>query len=499
MAVETIFEEVFALRRSGVLMHMTSLPSPGGIGTLGRAAFDFVDFMERAGLSVWQMLPVGPTGYGESPYQSTSTHAGNPMLIDLPALVDEGLLIAALPEVGGEAAAVDFAAVRRDKERLLRLSFAQSYEGVRRDVEAFADAHQPLNLYALYAAVKEHFGGAMWSKWPLEYRDRRTVSEAPHRPAMAFHLYCQWLFFRQWRALKEYANARGIALFGDMPIYVAEDSADTWAEPRLFQLARDGTPKRVAGVPPDYFSADGQRWGNPLYNWRSMRLSGFRWWLNRLRSAADMFDWLRIDHFIGFANYYSIPASSPTAREGKWVNAPGNALFRRVSREVPELHIIAEDLGEVGPRVKKLIARFGFPGMKVLQFGFDSDEENPHFPGNIEQNCVVYTGTHDNDTTVGWWDKAAEPVRQFARRVLPAMDTIPDAMIECALRSIADTAVVPMQDFLHLGGEARMNYPGTTGGNWLWRMRPGAADDALASKIRALNDRTGRTAHRPPQ
>ncbi len=483
------------MRRSGVLLHITSLPSPGGIGTLGRAAYDFVDFMERAGLSIWQMLPVGPTGYGESPYQSTATHAGNPMLIDLDTLVREGLLRAELPKGDGDPAAVDFAAVRREKDALLRLSFEQSFKRVRGEVAAFIEgnpAGKQLEIFALYAAIKARFGGAMWTKWPAEYRDFRRVDSAPFRAEMDFHRYCQWLFFRQWRALKEYANARGIALFGDMPIYVAEDSADTWAEPHLFQLGKDFRPLRVAGVPPDYFSEDGQRWGNPLYAWGRMRRQGFRWWISRLSSAAALFDWLRIDHFIGFANYYSIPASSPTAREGKWVKAPGAALFKRVSRELPELTIIAEDLGEVGPRVRKLIARFGYPGMKVLLFGFDSDEENPHFPGNVVENSVVYTGTHDNDTAAGWWEKAAQPVKDLALRALPEMDNLPDALIECAFRSIADTAIVPMQDFLHLGGEARMNFPGTVGGNWLWRMLPGAADDGLAEKIRALNERTGR-------
>jgi len=481
------------MRRSGVLMHITSLPSPGGIGTLGRAAYEFVGFMARAGLSVWQMLPIGPTGYGESPYQSASTHAGNPMLIDLPLLAEEGLLRAELPELPGDPSKADFDAVRREKEKQLRLSFEQSFGLVSREVAAFAAARPWLDTYALYSAVKDHFGGAMWSKWPPEYRNRRLVREGPFRAEMDFHLYCQWLFFRQWHALKEYANAKGIALFGDMPIYVAEDSADTWADPQFFQLGRDFRPLRVAGVPPDYFSRDGQRWGNPLYRWGRLRRDKFRWWLNRLRSASEMFDWLRIDHFIGFANYYSIPAASPTAREGKWVRAPGTALFKRVARELPELAIVAEDLGEVGPRVKKLIARFGYPGMKVLSFGFDSDENNPHFHGNIVPNSVVYTGTHDNDTVAGWWEKAAEPVKAFARRSLPQIDDIVDAMIECAFRSIADAAIVPMQDFLHLGGDARMNYPGTVGGNWRWRVPPGAATDALADGIRLLNDRTGRT------
>ena len=490
------------MRRSGVLMHITSLPSPGGVGTLGREARAFVDFMARAGLSVWQVLPIGPTGYGESPYQSGSTHAGNPMLIDLPLLREEGLLDAELPESAASPDRADFAAVRSEKERLLRLSFAQSFSRVEAQVRAFVaeQAWSPgggrsvnwLETYALYAAIKDACGGDMWTRWPRQYQDIRRVDPAPFRRDADFYAYCQWLFFRQWRALREYANQRGVALFGDMPIYVAEDSADTWAEPRLFQLGKDFRPLRVAGVPPDYFSADGQRWGNPLYNWRRMRLDRFQWWLRRLHSAGELFDWLRIDHFIGFANYYSIPASCPTAREGKWVNAPGRALFRRVERALPDLKIVAEDLGEVGPRVRSLIDCFGYPGMKVIQFGFDSDQKNPHFPGNIVRNCVAYTGTHDNDTVMGWWEKASEPVKALAMRTLPAAADICEAMIECVFASVADTAVVPMQDFLKLGGEARMNYPGTVGGNWLWRMRPGADDEALAARIRALGERTGR-------
>ncbi len=493
------------MRQSGVLMHMTSLPSPGGVGTLGKEAYAFADFMEKAGLRVWQMLPIGPTGYGESPYQSGSTHAGNPMLIDLELLREEGLLDAELPDPASDPDRVDFPNVRARKEALLRLSFQQSFARVKEDVREFSarQAWSPdgkknvnwLDTYALYAAIKDACGGAMWTKWPKEYQDVRRVDAAPFQESADFYRYCQWLFFRQWQALKDYVHAKGIALFGDMPIYVAEDSADTWAEPELFQLdKKDFTPLRVAGVPPDYFCADGQRWGNPLYDWKKMRRDRFRWWLRRLHSAGAMFDWLRIDHFIGFANYYSIPASCPTAREGKWVKSPGKALFKRVEKALPDLKIVAEDLGEVGPRVRKLIDHFGYPGMKVIEFGFDSDQANPHFPGNIVKNCVAYTGTHDNDTVQGWWDKAAEPVKELARKTLPPAENICEAMIECVFASAAETAIVPMQDFLHLGGEARMNFPGTVGGNWLWRMRPGAASDALAAHIRALNERTGRMA-----
>lgn len=485
------------MRRSGVLMHITSLDSPGGIGTMGKSAYAFADFLEKAGLTVWQVLPIGPTGYGESPYQSASTFAGNPMLIDLDALVAEGLLDRAPDASPAGAQAVDFDRVREEKRALLRRSFLQSFEKARTEVDAFTREETWLKDYALFMAVKRHFGDRMWSEWPdrsIRMREKDTLQRYARElaPEVDYHRYVQYLFFRQWRRLKAYVNQKGIRLFGDMPIYVAEDSSDTWANPALFQLDEALRPARVAGVPPDYFSADGQRWGNPLYNWKTLRKRKFDWWLQRLAAAGRMFDWLRIDHFIGFANYYSIPAACPTAREGRWEKAPGFALFRRVRRELPGLRIVAEDLGEVGPRVKRLLKKCGYPGMKVLVFGFDSDEGNPHFPGNIVRNSIVYTGTHDNDTALGWWEKADGSVRGLAERHLPGGADIAERLIECAFQSVADTAIVPMQDFLHLGGEARMNYPGTVGGNWLWRMLPGAASDALAREIRLLNRRTHR-------
>ena len=385
--------------------------------------------------------------------------------------------------------------MRQEKTRLLRASFAQSFARVAGEVDAFfASQSDHLRNYAAFAALKERFGGLMWTQWPREARDFSRLNPALLGEEFDFHRYCQWLFFRQWRALRDYARERGVLLFGDMPIYVAQDSADVWEAPELFQLDGDYAPTRVAGVPPDYFCEDGQRWGNPLYNWKKMKRTGFSWWLDRLRAAGAMFDILRIDHFIGFANYYSIPASCPTAREGKWVKAPGRALFRRVARQLPELRIVAEDLGEVGSRVKRLIRRCGFPGMRVLVFGFDSDEKNPHYPANLEQNCVVYTGTHDNDTVMGWWEAASEPVKALAMRTLAQTDDVCDAMIECAFASKAETAIVPMQDVLHLGNEARMNHPGTVGGNWLWRMRPGAADEALSRRLLALARQTNRLA-----
>lgn len=485
------------MRRSGVLLHITSLPSPGGIGTMGKSAYAFVDFMQKSGLSVWQVLPIGPTGCGESPYQSASTFAGNPLLIDLALLKEEGLLRAELPLYQGDPNRVDFPWVKREKTRLLKQSFDESFEKLKPSVEQFANHHAWAKDYALFMAIRAHFADAAWHDWPdkaLVKREPGAILRAADKFAQQvnYHLYTQYLFFRQWTALKTYANNKGILLFGDMPIYVAEDSADCWTNPSLFKLDAHLRPTCVAGVPPDYFSRDGQRWGNPIYDWRAMKREKFSWWISRLSAAMELYDWLRIDHFIGFANYYSIPVDSSTARSGAWRRAPGFSLFRRVKRELGGMHIVAEDLGEVGPRVARLLRFCGYPGMRVLCFGFDSDMHNPHFPSNIPQNCVVYTGTHDNDTVIGWWDKLSLITQSFAESNLPPSDNIADAMIACAFFSDAETAIIPMQDFLHCNSAARMNTPGTVGGNWLFRMPPDAPLGALSETIFALNERSKR-------
>jgi len=488
-------------RTFGILLHPSCLFGRDDIGTLGDEALRFVDWLSLTGAGIWQILPLTRNGQYDSPYFSYSTFAGNPWLVDLPHLSAHGLL----PEPRLHAHAIDAAVPFADLPQTKRPQLLAA-------AETFLASpahpwHEPFARFraqeawladtAHFFALKEEHDDAPWWEWsaPVRRREPGAISESRAALADRIALWEALFFFAdlQWARVRAFANSKGIKVLGDLPIYVNHDSADVWLHQEQFFLDQDGHLTVQSGVPPDYFSRDGQRWGNPLYRWGRLRRDKFRWWLNRLRSASEMFDWLRIDHFIGFANYYSIPAASPTAREGKWVRAPGTALFKRVARELPELAIVAEDLGEVGPRVKKLIARFGYPGMKVLSFGFDSDENNPHFPGNIVPNSVVYTGTHDNDTVAGWWEKAAEPVKAFARRSLPQIDDIVDAMIECAFRSIADAAIVPMQDFLHLGGDARMNYPGTVGGNWRWRVPPGAATDALADGIRLLNDRTGLT------
>ncbi|MBQ3705899.1 MAG: 4-alpha-glucanotransferase [Clostridia bacterium] len=490
------------MRQSGILMHITSLPSPGGIGDLGAEAYAFADFLRQSGMKVWQVLPVGPTGYGESPYQSSSAFAGNPLLISPARLREEGLLSFEdselyVPENPERAA---YGPAMENRMMLLRRAYRQSREKLAEEISDFSAANPWAKEYALFSALKDHFGGGMWSKWPAHgirnhwllsrwYYGHRLKEEAD------FRLFCQVFFRRQWLALKKYCNDRGISLLGDMPIYVAEDSAETWAHPRVFQMDRRRLPTRVAGVPPDYFSEDGQLWGNPLYNWDYLRKTGFAWWLDRMRAMSELFDIVRVDHFIGFANYYSIPYGAPNARQGEWINAPGGELFAELKRQLPGLRIVAEDLGEVTDRVLNLMAETGFPGMRVMCYGFDGGEDNPHFPANYTEHMVLYTGTHDNDTVRGWAEKADPKALRFAEETLgfsgPA--EAPRAFIQAALKSPAETVILPMQDVLGLDGSARMNLPGTTKDNWRWRMKPGAAGPETAAWLSALNLMYGRS------
>ena len=489
------------MRSSGVLMHITSLPSPGGIGSLGQEAFAFADFLQASGFRIWQVLPVGPTGYGESPYQSSSIYAGNPLLISCRSLRDENLLTYEDSEeyVPENPEKVDYDAVRKNKEMLLRRCYRESAGKMVHQLDVFRAEHPWVQDFAMFTALKEYFGGRMFSAWPDRDIVRRKSSAMLKysellKDDISYHVFCQFLFRRQWFALKEYCGKRGILLFGDMPIYVAEDSADTWTHPEFFQLDRNRIPKRVAGVPPDYFSETGQLWGNPLYRWRKLRRSGYSWWVSRMKHMAEMFDMVRIDHFVGFANYYSVRHGMPDARKGKWVIGPGKDLFRVLKEEVPDIRIIAEDLGCVNDRVRELLDWCGYPGMKVLTFGFDGDETNPHYPGNYRQNTVAYTGTHDNDTVLGWAESASEEALALARKTLgfSSIEDAPDAFIRCLFTGPCDLAVIPMQDILHLGGSARMNFPGTTGGNWLWRMKPDMLSLDLSMKYSILNTETNR-------
>lgn len=489
------------MRRSGILMHISSLPGPGGIGSLGKEAYAFADFLKASGMAVWQVLPLGPTGYGESPYQSSSVFAGNPMLISCAALREAGLVTYDDGEefTPDDPERVDYPAVRESKEKLLRRCFAQSEGKLQKELAAFRRENPWVEDFALFTALKARCGGVMWTKWPdREVRRRQPAALERCRRELdgeiRYHLFCQYLFFRQWFALKRYCNGLGIRLFGDMPIYVAEDSADTWTHPEAFQLDGEGVPKRVAGVPPDFFSADGQLWGNPLYRWFSLRLHGYGWWVERMAAMAKMYDIVRIDHFIGFANYYSVPQGAPNARTGKWIIGPGKSLFRTLEKKIPGLNIVAEDLGCVNDRVRRLLTAVGYPGMRVLSFGFGGGEDNPHLPANYVTNSVVYTGTHDNDTVRGWIGTADDAALAQARQLLgfDKPEDGPAAFVRAVLASRADTAMIPMQDVLGLGGWARMNRPGTIGNNWLWRMAPGAATPELAQRLRRENEATNR-------
>ncbi len=489
------------MRQSGVLLHLTSLPGPEGIGTMGDEARAFVDFLKVAGMRLWQVLPIGPTGYGESPYQCFSTYAGNPLLIDLRTLEQEGLLSPEELPPQADDSQVDFPAVIAYKTKRLRQAFEQSREQLKAETDAFrAEQAHWLDDYALFRAVKQHFGGGSWMEWPDEdIRMRRPEAMASYRERfkeeIAYHIFVQHLFFRQWRALKAYANENGVLLFGDMPIYVSMDSSDIWQNPGCFLLNQQRRPTLVAGVPPDYFSQDGQLWGNPLYNWKALKRTGYRWWMDRLRAMGEIFDLVRVDHFIGFANYYAIPHGSKTARWGNWRLGPGRHFFKQVKKQLPQLRIIAEDLGAVNTRVRKLLKYCGYPGMKVLSFAFTGEDDNIHLPKHVVRHSVFYTGTHDNDTVLGWWEKAGAKEKAEAKRVMGMKkdDHICDKMIETVLASRANTAILPMQDILHLPGDARMNLPGTLGGNWLWRMLPNAADDNMARGLLALNQRFGRS------
>ncbi|KAB8141306.1 4-alpha-glucanotransferase [Chloroflexia bacterium SDU3-3] len=473
------------LRRSGILLHPTSLPGNSGIGDLGEHAYRFIDFLQRTGQQLWQVMPLGPTGYGDSPYQCFSAFAGNPLLINLEALVAQGLLaqadLADTPAFPRDH--VDYGWIIPFKIAALRRAFermqASDSAGMRQAINHFRAANAAwLDDYALFAAIKAAHGGASWNTWEDDIA--RHQPEALQRWAaqlseeVQFHAFMQFLFFQQWGQLKSYANERGIQIIGDIPIFVAYDSADVWGNREIFALDEQGEPTVVAGVPPDYFSATGQRWGNPLYRWDVLEKRGFDWWVSRFRAMLNMVDIIRLDHFRGFAAYWEVPASEETAINGRWVPGPGARLFEAIKAELGSLPIIAEDLGVITPDVEELRDQFEFPGMKVLHFAFgDDDPENAYQPHNYPTRCVVYTGTHDNDTTLGWWQAMGDTERARVQTYLArdGHDICWD-MVRLAFASVAEIAVVPLQDVLGLGSEARMNTPGQPGGNWGWRYQP---------------------------
>ena len=495
-------------RSYGVLLHPTSFPGAYPIGNLGEEARTFLRWLKEAGARWWQVLPLGPTGYGDSPYQSFSAFAGNPYLIDPRELVERGWLREA-PPPGGPFPRTDYGLVYRWIWPLLREAYAGfRARGAREDAHAlvvFEREHADwLEDYALFMALKGEHEGAPWWSWPepLKRREPAALAAARERLAeeAAFQRWTQWVFFTQWRALADAAHGLGLGIVGDMPIFVAHDSADVWAHPELFQLDEDLNPTAVAGVPPDYFSPTGQLWGNPLYDWGALERRGFDWWIRRIRHALRMADLVRIDHFRGFEAYWAVPAGSETAERGHWEKAPGEALFRQVAATLGSVPILAEDLGVITPEVEALRDRFGLPGMKVLQFAF-TGEDNPFLPHNYPEsgNCVVYTGTHDNDTTRGWCEQAPAGELAFLRRYLEARgiayegcDDAPWALIELALQSRCRMAVFPLQDPLGLGSEARMNFPSRPEGNWTWRFAARDLSAGLSGRLRALADRYDR-------
>ena len=492
-------------RVSGILLHPTSFPGRYGIGDLGDNAYRFVDWLAQAGQKVWQTLALGPTGYADSPYASFSAFAGNPMLVSPDKLVEDGDLspadVANVPPFPADR--VDFGWVIQYKTVLLHRAadrfFTRAAPQAQAEFELFCQQNQHwLDDYALFMAVKAEHEMVLWTQWEPDIALRKPQAVAAWREKASneirFHKYVQFQFFRQWQALREYANAHGVQMMGDIPIFVAHDSADVWANRDLFYMDERGEPTVIAGVPPDYFSPTGQRWGNPLYRWDLMHERGYAWWIDRVRHTFNMVDILRIDHFRGFEAYWEIPAKEPTAVVGRWVEGPGAKLFHALQDALGALPIVAEDLGVVTPGVVALREQFNFPGMKVLQFAFDSDATNPYLPFNFDHDCLVYTGTHDNNTTRGWYDVAPEKIRDHLRLFLGVNGhDISWDMIRLALMSVADIAIVPLQDVLGLGGEARMNLPGEPSGNWQWRYRSGALTDFLASRLRALTEMYGRT------
>ena len=494
------------MRKSGILMHISSLPGAGGIGSLGKEAYAFADFLEASGMKLWQVLPMGPTGYGESPYQSFSVHAGNPMLISTEKLVADGLLTLDPGEefVPTQDERVEFDQVRENKEKLLRKAFHQSEKGLLPEIRQFLRDERWVSDFALFTAVKQHFGGIMWRQWPDEgIKMRRKESLLQYRMMLdedvRYHVFCQFIFFRQWKEFKAYCNSKGIELFGDMPIYVAEDSADTWTQPEVFQLDKNRAPKRVAGVPPDYFSADGQMWGNPLYRWEKHRETGYQWWITRLWYCFELYDVVRIDHFRGFDEYFSIPYGSETAEPGHWEKGPGIELFRVVEQALGKREIIAEDLGYMSETVRQLVRDSGFPGMKVLEFAFDSRDTgsaSDYLPHNYPVNSVAYTGTHDNETLVSWYQTVTDAERAVVRDYLYDYATpeeqLYQSMIALILRSAAATCIIPMQDWLGLDNAARINKPSTVGQNWRWRLKKTQLTKKLQKEICQLTTRYGR-------
>ena len=481
------------MRECGMLLPIASLPSKYGIGCFSKEAYEFVDQLKEGGQSFWQILPLGPTGFGDSPYQAFSAFAGNPYFIDLEQLVGEGLLTedeCEEADFGDDDRYIAYDKIYKARFKVLK----KAYERWKKDHHQFLKSKlDPETIeYCFYMAVKDHFKSASWNKWDKDIRLRKPAAVEKYKKMLAdeigFYEFQQIEFNEQWSRLKAYANENGIRIIGDIPIYVAFDGADSWAHPELFQFDEAGQPEAVAGCPPDAFTADGQLWGNPLYRWDLMQETGFQWWKERLSGSFELYDCLRIDHFRGFESYYAIPYGDKTARNGAWQKGPGKAFVDSIKEAFPDIPIIAEDLGYLTPEVRELLEYSGFPGMKILQFAFDAREKSDYIPFKYPKNCVVYTGTHDNDTILGWLHSAPPASVRYAKSYLlcetVADETCVDFFVSAALSCAADWAVIPIQDWLRLGHEARINTPSTLGGNWVWRLRPGSCTKALAKEMK---------------
>lgn len=480
-------------RSSGVLMPISSLPSPYGIGTFGKAAYEFADFLKAAGQKYWQVLPLGPTSYGDSPYQSFSTFAGNPYFIDLDILIKEGLLTkkeVMAENWGTNPRYVDYGQIYISRFKVLRKAKERGYKKLENEIAKFKKANSWVDNYALFMSLKKHFNQVSWQDWPEEdirLHDKKAVAKYTKELAedIEFFIFIQYLFFKQWDELKKYINKLGIEVIGDLPIYVALDSCDVWAEPEFFCLDEENYPVEVAGVPPDYFSADGQLWGNPCYDWKAMKADGYRWWIRRIGGSAKLYDVLRIDHFRGFDEYWAVPAGDKTAKNGKWKKGPGMDLVGLLSEKYPKIQFIAEDLGQPSPTVVKLLKDSNWPGMKVLEFAFDSGEPNNYQPHTYDKNCICYTGTHDNATIMEWYKTAKKADKDYAKKYLgiSRSEGFNWGMIRGGMSSVAMLFVAQIQDYLGLGKYNRINVPGTKSGNWQWRLLEGELEEELAKKM----------------
>lgn len=484
-------------RTSGILMHITSLPGDHGIGSMGKAAFQFVDFLAAAKQKLWQIFPLGPTGYGDSPYQTFSVFAGNPLLIDLQGLLSRSLLEAGdLDNMPANTDSVDFGAVFKEKHQVLKKAY-QKFTATRNYEEFCKQNDFWLENYATFMAIKDDNDGRPWNEWEKGLKLRLTSPMQQIKQKLEkqieYYKFLQFVFYEQWQKIQDYAHSKNIKIIGDIPIYVAFDSADAWANPEYFLFDENKQPTHVAGVPPDAFTATGQLWGNPLYDWQQMQKDGFKWWIDRFKICLQSCDIIRVDHFLGLVNYWAVPASDDTAINGKWQPARGREMLGKVLDTLGELPIIAEDLGAVTPPVEKLRDDFNLPGMKILQFAFGSGDDNPFLPHNFPENCVVYTGTHDNETTRGWYHNLPQHVKDHLHHYLQFDGSdVAWKLIETAWHSRAVMALAPMQDFLNLDNKARMNTPGTLGGNWQWRLLPKQLTQHLAQKIAQLTKAAAR-------